>query len=118
MLRKLTEESVEIKVECLPEHEPIKGNAMCSGDDEFDREIEEKILNQLLEGNLWAWCCVKVSVKWHEFVAEEYLGCCSYASEEDFRKCVCFKQMKSDALEALNEKVSECWNLISPLIEG
>jgi hypothetical protein len=76
-------------IECLPEEIPFRGNAMASGDPDIDRETEDYIARELERGNDWARCTVKVTcqVEGHEDIAVgvDYLGCCSYRSEEDFR---------------------------------
>lgn len=74
----------EVSVSIEPEHEDVRGN-FASGDPAYDREDEEAILARLRKGEDWAWCCVKVTVSCGELSESEYLGCCSYADEEDFR---------------------------------
>ena len=87
---------------------PIEGNAMASSDDQADRETEQWIRDQLDAGNAWAWAAVTVTVAWEGFEASDYLGGCSYKSEEDFREPGgYFDDMCAAALEALNEKVSQ-----------
>lgn len=68
-----------------PEHEDVRGH-FASGDDAADRADEEAILAQLRAGNEWAWCTVGVRVSCGALSETTYLGCCSYASEEDFRQ--------------------------------
>jgi hypothetical protein len=77
-----------ITIECLPEDCQIEGN--CSAiDPETDRQTAEWIRDQLNRGNEWAWCCVKVmatiEVDGIPFSGCDYLGCCSYESEESFK---------------------------------
>ena len=87
-------------LECEPEDWPIRGNAMCSGDDAEDRAVEDAIIADLESGNPWAWCCVKASC-WvggmEDVVGEDYLGGCSFASEEDFKASGCWDDMKEEA---------------------
>ncbi len=77
---------IEITLTCNPEEEDYRGNVMASGDDAVDREAERWVADQLNSGNDWAWCWVRVEVKWHGFTGDDTLGGCSYLSEEDFRK--------------------------------
>ena len=102
MIRKLTMDEVEFRVECEPEHTPIRGN--CSViDDETDRETEQWIEEQLRSGNEWAWCCVRVVATWNGFEGDAYLGCCSYESEASFvAPRGYYDDMKSEALDDLN----------------
>ncbi len=64
---------------------PVRGNALCSGDDDADRRVEDEILERLNQGDPWAWGLVYVRATFAGFTGEDFLGGCSYASEEDFR---------------------------------
>ncbi len=110
-MRKLTRDDVTITVKCEPEDMSIEGNCMASGDEDFDKECADEIRSKLEAGNDWAWCCVALTVSWQGFEASDYLGGCSYDSEEDFRKPGgYFDDMVDAALEALNEKVQAAHN--------
>lgn len=81
----------ELEVTITPHYEsiPVRGNAMASGDSAYDKEAEDKILEALGSGNIWAWCTVEVVVTLglmgDDFVsASDFLGCCSYKNEQDF----------------------------------
>ena len=97
---------IEYTVECLPEDAPVRGNAMASGDDAFDREVEDEIIADL-ESNPWAWCCVKVTARAGGLEGTDYLGCCSYESEEDFRRGGSYEDMKDCATRELLERLAE-----------
>ena len=73
-----------ITVECLPEDACIVGNASAI-DPITDAQIAEQIAFSLGCGNPWAWCTAKVTARYLELESSEYLGCCSYLSEQDFR---------------------------------
>jgi hypothetical protein len=78
---------VSYDLEVQYEDTPIRGNVMCSGDDDYDRECEDKVIADLIDGNVWAWCCVKCTARYDgidSVTGVDYLGGCSYASEEDF----------------------------------
>lgn len=107
MLRELTEEEVEFSIQCLPEEASIEGN--CSAIDELtDRRVKRWIERQLEQGNDWAWCCVRVVARWEGFEGDDYLGCCSYRSEKEFRHpSGYFPQMREEALRRLNERIAE-----------
>lgn len=99
---------VEFAVECLPEDIPVEGNAMASGDDSVDQAVEQQIVDQLESGNEWAWCTVRVTARIADIpvTGEDYLGCCSYASEEEFcQPGGYFNDMKDVALSDLLEKL-------------
>lgn len=74
-----------ITLECEPEDLVIEGNALDSGNPEWDREQEQWIRDQLSAGNEWAWCCAHVRARFKGFAGDDYLGACSYHSEADFR---------------------------------
>jgi hypoxanthine-guanine phosphoribosyltransferase len=106
---------ITYKLECLPEDLQIEGN--CSAvDEETDREVAQWIRDQLDAGNDWAWCLAKVTatleVDGHTFVGVDYLGCCSYKNEADFREPGgYFDSMKQEArarlIEHLRDAVDE-----------
>lgn len=114
-MRDLTEDDVTFSVECLPEHEDVRGNAMASGDDDVDQAVEDEIMDQLCRGNDWAWCCVRVVASWEGFHASDYLGCCSYASEADFLSGDYYSDMRATALDNLNAAVQRTAQALSKL---
>lgn len=118
LIHPLTEADVEFEIECLPEHIPVRGNAMASDDPDLDREQEDSIIRDLENGNEWAWCCVKVTASWNGFVGTDYLGGCSYKSEEDFKACDYFEDMKGEALSDLNSHLESLVGSLSPIIRG
>lgn len=81
-----------IIVECLDEDLQIDGNASAI-DDATDREIADEIRKQLADGNQWAWCTVRVTVKWRDYEASDILGACSYESREAFLACDYYTDM-------------------------
>lgn len=105
-MRQLTANEVEFEIECLPADMPVRGNAMASGDAEHDKKVEDEILADLENGNEWAWCTVRVVAKWEGFEGEDYLGGCSYESEEAFIADGCFEDMQDAALSDLNDKLA------------
>jgi hypothetical protein len=67
----------------------------------MDTAAESWIEQQIAAGNPWAWCTAKVTAEWCGVRGYNYLGCCSYASEADFRAGPYFEGMKTDALADL-----------------
>ena len=116
-IRKLTRTDVGIKIECLDEDTPIEGNYVATDDPEDDRACERAVIEELAH-NPWAWCMVKVTVGWSSFEAHDYLGCCNYDSEEDFRACTYFDDMVEGALDNLNQKVADAYVAIKDLLPG
>jgi len=95
-----------IRIRAEPDWVPVKGNAMASGDDALDREVEQEILQRLNQGDIWAWAAVTVETSWKSFRGIATLGCCSYESEEDFcQPDGYFDDLVSEALEDLNRNV-------------
>ena len=106
----LTREEVTVRLQAEPEFVQVEGNASASGEDAFDREVEQGILSRLEQGDVWAWAAVTVTVSWGPFSASDCLGCCSYADEEDFRQPDgYFDDMVDQAIEELNKTVLDAY---------
>jgi hypothetical protein len=91
-----------------PEDVAITGNVMASGDDAADRAAEDDVRAQLAAGNRWAWCTVVVTCRLPgtELTGTDTLGCCSYASREDFMQLGgYFEDMQGAAFDALCAQV-------------
>jgi hypothetical protein len=82
----IDESKIEFRLEIFPEEIAIEGNASAI-DAETDAETEQWIRDQLESGNDWAWCTVKVTATYPglPFKGVDYLGGCSYTSEESFK---------------------------------
>ncbi|HEY6728330.1 MAG TPA: hypothetical protein VI197_30175 [Polyangiaceae bacterium] len=81
-MRKLTESDVTFTVRIVQEDEPVRGNAMASGDADLDRQVEDEILACLDRGDVEAWCSITVEARWHGYVGRDHLGCCSHLPGE------------------------------------
>jgi len=99
---------IQYKIECLPEYIPIKGNVSAI-DEKIDRECEERVISSLESGNLWAWCCVKVTafIDGIDLEGVDYLGGCSYKSENDFKRGGYWKDMKQQAKNDLLTQIEK-----------
>jgi len=86
LLRPIYRDEAKICIRAEPDDLPVRENAMVSGYDAFDREVEDGILARLDDGDAWAWAAVTVTVTWGAFTASDHLGACSYADERDFRQ--------------------------------
>jgi len=108
---KIRKEAV-VKLFCEPEDVPVKGNALASGDEAMDAEEENRIYSELGRGNEWAWCIAKVTATYQGIEESAYLGCCSYASEKDFRDSGEFDNMSDEALDRLFDRVKDLLNYL------
>lgn len=94
-----------ITVTAEPEEIPIEGNACACGEEEcWDAHIRP-VMDAVDNGNQWAWCAVRVKAELSGFEGHAYLGCCSYANEEDFKKGGYFEDMVDEALNDLQEQI-------------
>jgi hypothetical protein len=109
LLRRITREDVTITITPEPEETPVKDNAVASGDDDFDHGVENEILARLDRGDVWAWATVKVSAYEPEsgLRADEYLGCCSYENENDFKEGGYYEDMVAACLDALQNQLDK-----------
>ena len=116
MVRALTEDEVEFAIDCVPEDIPIQGNASAV-DEETDAQVEKEIRDQIAHGNEWAWCVVRLTARWAGYEGYDYLGGCSYGSEEQFKNPDgYYPDMKARALEDLNEIVAAHARNLEPLL--
>ena len=111
--KNLTKSDVTILVDAVPDDIPVRGNACVSGDDEFDHQVEDEILQRLERDDVWAWACVSVTVCWESQEATEYLGCCCYQDEEQFQRSGYMADMIDTALDSINTRCSELFHLLS-----
>lgn len=112
--RTLTNDDIHIRVTAYPEDIPVKGNALCSGDEDFDQQVEAEILERLEQDDVWAWATVCVSAEWEGLKETEYLGCCCYANEEEFRQeGGYFDDMVQEALTNLNLRLRSLYEKMS-----
>jgi hypothetical protein len=106
----LTIDDVIITLVAEEEDMGVRGNYMASGDEEQDREDEDNIIADYESGNLWAWCVAHVTVRPKDgriatFSGDDYLGGCSYASEQDFKEGGYYEDMVNTALSELNDRL-------------
>ena len=110
----LTSNDITILVTAHPEEIPVQGNAICSGDEDFDHQVESEILERLEQDDVWAWATVCVSAEWEAVKEKEYLGCCCYESEEDFRNnSGYFEEMVDQAITSLNTRLQGLYERMS-----
>lgn len=92
---------------------PIRGNALVSGDDELDKQVEDELIERVENGDVWAWASVKVtaSIPGIDLEGVDYLGGCSYQDEEDFKRCGYYEGMKAEALADLEKQIEKVFAL-------
>ena len=101
-------------VTAFPEEIPVEGNACYSGDEDFDHQVESEILKRLEQDDVWAWATVCVTAEWEAVKEKEYLGCCCYESEEDFRNnSGYFEEMVDQAITSLNTRLQGLYERMS-----
>ena len=98
----------EISIHVTQDDCPVRGNAMASGDDDLDREVENMILARLDNGDVWAWASVEVRAEFRGLQASDYLGACSYRNQRDFkRNSGYFEDMVAAATNELADLVAD-----------
>jgi hypothetical protein len=96
----------------IPSDVEVRGNAMASDDDAFDKDVEDRILADLDRGIWRAWFDVKVTASFsygEGFIeAHGYLSACSYAdSDADaLGQVVDDHGLAKYAVEALEKKLA------------
>lgn len=103
--------SAEITLTVEYDDTPLRGNAMASDDADFDKQVEDEILERLDSGDVWAWAHVRVTASveidgYGTVEASASLGGCNYLSEQDFRECE-YDGMESEARDALRAEIFE-----------
>ena len=79
--------SYELMVE--PDQTPVRGNSCVTGNDAIDTEVEDSIIARLDDGNIWAWAMVRCTARYEgidSLSGVDYLGCCSYTDEDEFKQ--------------------------------
>jgi hypothetical protein len=63
--------------------------------------------DQLAAKNPWAWCMVTIIVTFRQFVEKDYIGGCSYESEEDFKKGGYYEAMVTVAVAEIADYIED-----------
>lgn len=100
MIYRATRTNCTIDIYRLPAEATVIGDDSAL-DDEI--EIEPHILEQLANGNKWAWCVAWVSVHFKGFKGSEYLDRCSYPSQQAFRESDECEAMIDRCIDRINE---------------
>ncbi len=95
------------EVEVTQSDIPVEGNAMASGDSEFDSKVEEDIKKELDNGNTYAWCDILVKAKLNGLEGSDSLGAVSVKNEEELENLIAEHDMRNNALAELEQQVKE-----------
>ena len=101
------------KIEASQDDTPVRGNAIVSGDDEYDAQVENDIINRLESGEVWAWALVKVTCGFDDWsiTGEDYLGGCCNESEKDFvENSGYFEDMRQQAYDDFVTQIERMGN--------
>ena len=74
---------IRIDLHIAPEDIPVRGNASAWGEPE-DSEHATAIENRLADGDLWAWCTVRVTCADGGVKGTAWLGAATYEDTADF----------------------------------
>lgn len=108
-------EKLGVEIEFDPQQEEISPLEMFE-----DAADVEMVCNDYENGNMAAWFCAHVIVKYKGFAADEYLGCCSYKSFKEFTTAdndyymiminQCIQQINKE-IEDANFHTQKFWNI-------
>ena len=106
-MKRINIEDITWAINVEAEDMPVRGNAIASCDDETDRKYEDAILADIDRGNVWAWAQVSVCGEWNGIEEWEYLGGCSYESEEDFTSDDYYDDMREEIRTRIEERARD-----------
>ena len=90
-------------IDCLPEFDPIESH--------YEDAMHVNSIKEMLLANEWAWCCVKITVKYLNWSSEQFVGCQHFQSGEDFvLNSPLYQGMVNDGLENINKEVAMVFN--------
>lgn len=106
-MKTLTENDVKIELIAEYDHIPVRGNAIDSGDSEYNKHVEDQIIDRLESGDVWAWASVEVRATYKGLTASTYLGACCYADEQDFINDGYYQDMVNEVVEDINNQITD-----------
>lgn len=105
----------DIKLDILPEDLPIRGNAIASGGDAYDRAFEDALIERLESGDDLAWFVARVSVRCSGLESYSYLGGCSYRSIEEFLADGYYADMVSECVSEIADHLIATSELLASI---
>lgn len=111
---------VEYRIEVEQDDQPVRGNAMASGNPEHDKRAEDKIIERLERGDVWGWASVRVVafVPGYGLEGDDHLGGCTYENEERFKECPYYCDMIDAARAELFHKIGMMHDLGGLLMDN
>ena len=103
----ITKDSPGVEIIFDPQHEDIQPEDIFLSPDDADyiQKIYDACENSYFVEPMWF--CSKVSVTFEDYEEDDYLGCCSYKSFEDFQKPGdYYEDMVNNCIEAINKDIS------------
>jgi hypothetical protein len=98
------EETYNVRINATQDDLPVRGNCIATEDKEFDKKVEDEILERLDNGDVWAWADVEVQATLPDGrTGSAYLGGCCYEDEKDFKQGGYYEGMILIALEKASE---------------
>jgi len=97
---------VRIDLHITPEDIPVRGNASAWGEPE-DSEHAAAIEHRLADGDLWAWCVVRVTCTDGDVKGTAWLGAANYENTEDFVEYGYLQDMAQEAYDEYLEQVAK-----------
>jgi len=111
--------NVFYRLEVQQDDTPVRGNVLCSGCENCDKRAEDEVIKRLNGGDIWAWATVRVVAEYDgidDVYGDDYLGCCTYDDEYDFRaNSGYYDDMIRRACDDLREKLEK---IVSVVGEG
>jgi len=96
----------DVQIEIIVEDETFSAHEQlgeCMSKEEID-----SLLDEARNVNVWKWCMVEVKGTYKGLTASEYLGGCSYESEEDFKNdSGYYEDMVNAVISDLNKQIAE-----------
>ena len=98
------EDTYNVRINATQDDLPVRGNCIATEDKEFDKTVEDEILERLDYGDVWAWADVEVQATLPDGrTGSAYLGGCCYEDEKDFKQGGYYEGMILIALEKASE---------------
>jgi pantothenate synthetase len=95
-------ENMGAEIEFEPEEEDITPE-----DTLYEKESANRVRKDYNNGNIYAWFCAKVTVKYKEFEETDYLGACSYKDEKDFKRGGYYYDMVTTCVQEINKQIED-----------
>jgi|SRR3954466_6357581 len=105
-MRTINFNEVVFTVEAQPELTDIT-DEISSGDPLYDERNITEIRQRLENGDIWAWCTVKVTGTYRGIIqSSDHLGGCSYQNAEDFiRHSGYYKDMQLQCIRSIQDQL-------------